>query len=58
MCDIFGIKKLPATVVHFEPYLMTCGQKIPTVKKGDIFKYLGKSFKFEIDFIIYTRFFL
>ena len=28
---------------------MISGQKIPTVKKGESFKYLGKSFNFGMD---------
>ena len=45
----FGIKKSSTTAVQFEAHLMISGQKIPTVKKGKSFKYLGKKFNFGID---------
>ena len=45
-CVTFGIKKSSTAAVQFEPHLMISGQKIPTVKHGKSFKYLGKSFNF------------
>ena len=45
----FGIKKSSTAAVQFEAHLMISGQKIPTVKKGKSFKYLGKKFNFGID---------
>ena len=48
-CVAFDIKKSSTAAVQFEPHLMISGQKIATVKIGESFKYLGKSFSFEKD---------
>ena len=48
-CVTFGIKKSSTAAVQFEPHLMISGQKTPTVKKGESFKYLGKGFNFGMN---------
>ena len=48
-CVTFGIKKSSTAAVQFEPHLMISCQKIPTVRKGESFKYLGKSFNFRMN---------
>ena len=45
----FGIKKPSTAAVQFETQLMISGHKIPTVKKGGNFKFLGKSFNFGMN---------
>ena len=42
----FGVKKSSTAAVQLEPHLMISDQKIPIVKKGESFKYFGKSFNF------------
>ena len=48
-CMTFGIEKSSTAAVQFEPHLMISGQKTPTVKKGESFKYLGKGFNFGMN---------
>ena len=45
-CVTFGVKKSSTAAVQLEPHLMISDQKIPIVKKGESFKYFGKSFNF------------
>ena len=46
---IFVIKKFLSCSLQYEPELFVNNKKVPTIKSGESFKYLGRYFNFEMD---------
>ena len=48
-CHTFGVKKSATESYQFEPYLVINKERIPPVKSGESFVYLGKAFNFSMN---------
>ena len=48
-CSTFGIKKASTSFVQYLPKLILNHDVLPTIAKGDSFKYLGRHFNFSMD---------
>ena len=48
-CSTFGIKKASTSSVQYLPKLILNHDVIPTISKGESFKYLGRYFNFSMD---------
>ena len=48
-CSTFGIKKASTSSVQYLPKLILNHDALPTIAKGDSFKYLGRHFSFSMD---------
>ena len=48
-CNTFWIKKFSASSHQFQPKLLINSELIPPVKQGELFKYLGRYFNFDMD---------
>ena len=48
-CSTFGIKKASTSSVQYLPKLILNHDVLPTIAKGDSFKYLGRHFNFSMD---------
>ena len=49
-CKSFGMTKCGTYSTQIQPILIICREKIPVIKCGESFKYLGKTYNFDMNY--------